>query len=544
MAYSCLRTLPVVLLVLVSFCRELPAQTGYRANDVVTFSDFRSLNGGEVTPTEVLFVTDNGLFRLDRYTRKPLDPWVYGPGFGKMLPLDGEVVIWHWMSSSLWIARKNQLIYLRLITQKWEALQYTFEGNITSLGESDRHIWVEVGDQLHKVSTLHFRYDGTADRGDSKVRWRGKRDLPPEELTFWLSSPLDVTLDKLTLDIIDARHNRFSPAFFIDDYNQARIYIGYPGYGIGILRKDRRAMDLVQVGLAGKDVRAIAVNSLGDLWVGGNNKGNTDGVNSLSRAVTGMWEHYGYPQVDGMVSHSAFDVVADGSETYFATDKGLVYRTVYKGNWRSFKEIDGMTNLPLRAIERIGKTLFTGGDRGLLLFPDPLGYIVSPDEPTASDLVTSDMATDGDTIWVTGFQGVWKCSPSIGWEVVRGDDQLSQMPPRCVTIDPNNLWIGVQGGVRRLNRQTGEWSSYLSAGILNNNNPISLAGNDSLLWIGTELGLYGANIRTGSTHVWNRDKGIPDLRIQRLLLEADTLWIGTPSGLTRFLWNRPERDMW
>lgn len=79
-------------------------------------------------------------------------------------------------------------------------------------------------------------------------------------------------------------------------------------------------------------------------------------------------------------------------------------------------------------------------------------------------------------------------------------ERLSGAEPSCILATPKFIWVGTTAsGFWRHNRTTGEWIQYTTA------------------------------------------DGLLDNHVQVIRRDGDDLLIGTPSGLTRFYWNRPGR---
>jgi len=112
-----------------------------------------------------------------------------------------------------------------------------------------------------------------------------------------------------------------------------------------------------------------------------------------------------------------------------------------------------------------------------------------------------------------------------------------------LTIIDDKVWIATLSGIRAFDRKTGSALVQLGYhGYLNCKNVLALAGNDKYLWIGTTKGLIRYDYTSSRRLTFGKKEGLPNAHINCLKLEADSLWIGTPAGLTRFIWNRPERD--
>lgn len=113
-----------------------------------------------------------------------------------------------------------------------------------------------------------------------------------------------------------------------------------------------------------------------------------------------------------------------------------------------------------------------------------------------------------------------------------------------------NFWVGTNNGLNRLERNTGMVTRYL----LNNqdNNRISPAlqaaphlngwsikalfeDRQKRLWIGSDVGLYQFDIRTGASKAFSQAQGLPHNEILAITEDAEgQLWLSTKNGFCRF----------
>ena len=72
---------------------------------------------------------------------------------------------------------------------------------------------------------------------------------------------------------------------------------------------------------------------------------------------------------------------------------------------------------------------------------------------------------------------------------------------------------------------------------------MSLTADEHCLWVGTDAGLVKLDRETGIWYSYTRTQDrLLDDRVQCMAVEGKYLWIGSPLGLTRFLWNDPYRN--
>lgn len=486
------------------------------------------------------------------------DPWYVGVGVESAIPLTGgRVVLWHEESGTLWLAKNRELLFWRSDFKLWYRLSdHRFDdGRITSLGEVGGSVLVELstgsklkGKDLTKILSIDpisrwvEELDSVKFRKipPENIRWTGRRNWKVHEFPRYLPDDFSIFFDRSDGRITDEEHDIFKPVYDCFNEFDRKRYICYPGLGLVVADEYLMRFEVLQLGPAGKDVKGIALDDAGMIWTGGENFGSKSGFSLFDRA-DGRWKRFDRRLNFGLDSHNARDVQVYDDWVYFATDGGLVCYDRNSDTWRTFDRFDGLRGLDLRALVVGGDFLFIGGDRGLNRFELPEGPVLKTGSEYADELLTGGLAVESDTVWAAGLQGVFRISPNSPPErVMTGGQAVSDEPARSVTVTKNRIWIGTRRSIKEFDKK--EWIDHLTSVYINNRRPLALVGNDSLLWIGTERGLYRFNRLRGKWLNYHKSHGLPDNRVQRLVLEADTLWIGTPQGLTRFIWNRPERD--
>lgn len=509
---------------------------------MVTWADGREARCVEITPREVIAATEGGLWRWDRFTLTPLEPWVSGVGRERAVSLWGaRVVLWHPESWTLWVATSSQLLIFRTDIERWEVVLSGGEP-ITSLGDGGREVWMERGRRLEVIDgfTLSRREASGEDAG---VRWQGRKGWKPhpyppyrEENPLFRFIPADGSIE-------DWDWSTFRPTYDLYDSDYQRRYICYPKLGMGIADEKRMRIEVLQLGPAGGDVKALALDTDGTVWVGGINTGLRDGISRWDRR-SGRWRRYGVRLTPGLRDQSVSDIAIKGNWVYFATRGGLVGYDKSSDLFRSWDRFAGLPSEFLWGVTLFADWVVVATDQGVSRFYQPLGLVVGSGDKVVEGMKAVRAISDGDTLWVAGLEGVFKGDRNFHWESVGGEKVIGDEPTRAIWVTPRTLYLGGRGGVRMLDRQSGRWSSIPARPYLDGSVVISLAADeeDSLLWIGTERGLFRYSRRFGYWRSYGQEVGLPHPRIQTLFLEADTLWIGTPKGLTRFLWNRPQRD--
>ncbi len=518
------------------------AQSGWRADDVITYFDGREVSCVEIADRIIVFATSGGLIRLDRLTGIPIEPWMTGVSREKSLFLsNGRLLLWHPNSMTLWLVAGGLLYYYRWDVERWGVVEEVGAGSVMSLGDAGRYVVAESKAGRVYIDPYVFKAVSVREDEIDTIRWQGQRAWKPHPYPFYQTTDIYLKFNPSDGKITDWEFNDYKPVYDILDEDYDRRYICYPGLGLGIANERNLSLEVIQAGPAGSDVKTIVIASDGVMWIGGDNNKNSEGISQFDRK-SNRWKRYGWTLTTGLKSHRVWDAVFYKDFLYFATDMGLSVCRLTDFTFRTYDRFDGLNGTSLRALAITSGFLYVGGDYGVNRLTLPSGPIFKSGSKKVDDMKSAQMVSDGDTVWVAGMQGLYRGEPDGRWNYMGGEQVIGDEPARAVCITPNRLFIGGARGVRFLDRATGKWSAIPAQAYLSGAGTICMAANDSLLWIGTTSGLYRYNFNRGDWRHYNVNQGFPSTRIQRLVLEADTLWIGSTKGLTRFLWYRPGRD--
>jgi diguanylate cyclase (GGDEF)-like protein/PAS domain S-box-containing protein len=257
------------------------------------------------------------------------------------------------------------------------------------------------------------------------------------------------------------------------------VWIGTEGAGLVQWKEGVYRRFTTKEGLPGNQVRALAEDRDGNLWVGTNN--------GLGRLTRGRWSRLG--DTEGLSSNLVRSIFEDADADLWIGFYGGGLSRLRDGEFTSLSARDGLVH----------------------------------------DLAWGIAETPDGSVWVSTHGGVSRLHGGR-WTSYHKADGLADDISRPVLVDRRGiLWVGSNRGVSRF--EAGRWSHLAGAGLPGKVVQSIYEGRDGALWFGTWDGL----VRLRNDELSSYSVSDPYLTEIRAIGEdrRRTLWLGTSRGLAR-----------
>ncbi len=341
--------------------------------------------------------------------------------------------------------------------------------------------------------------------------------------------------------ITDMFHRRFAISDIIDD-GSGDLWIGTWGFGSGQAGSSARLMEPLPYGLIQNRVNALCRDD-NLLWISGA-LGNS--YRSGVTAFNVEQNEFFYIESGVRREFPATDVnclEADAGRVYIGTSDGL-----YVADKANREVVDrygrnqGLADFDILSLKEVGDSLFVGTIRGLNLIDftnDSISYLYANQ---FSNHLIYDLEVVENFLWIASGIGAYRLSLETG-VLQKFNDPHGVLFSRVYDIEhyENQVWFASDAGVLSLNLKTGATEPFQD--ILRRVDSRALAVNDKILAVASDQGMTIIFLdRPGAfSRDFTTDDGLASNYVNALLLDGDYIWIGTDQGLTRFLWNNPER---
>ena len=235
------------------------------------------------------------------------------------------------------------------------------------------------------------------------------------------------------------------------DQESNRIIIGTQGSGVYSLRpSDNRQSELSRLSadasLNESNIQHIALDSQGNFWLATFG----EGVIKLQKTTDG-YQTVRYDQSNGLKSRNVRWVFED-------FEKNIWFGTFGEGLILLQSEAMQFINLPepvpgnnIRAIAKLGKTLFLGTDNGIFIREQGSGTdrVIGTHSGLPDDVVTCLTLDERNTLWIgTGKNGVYRMNPPYRRPVpffTSANDLERRISD--IKVYKNDIWVSTSNGL-------------------------------------------------------------------------------------------------
>ncbi len=194
-----------------------------------------------------------------------------------------------------------------------------------------------------------------------------------------------------------------------------------------------------------KKVNALAVDDE-FLWVG-----SEKGLSLLDKKTEG-WKEF-FSTREGLSGNFVNSLLVEPEHLWIATNGGISRLHKTKRTWKNYSEKEGLAEVEIKSLARVGGRIWAGGIRGRLFEYDPSSDRWKRLE-TTDDIKNGGLhsiAVSKEKVIVCRDNGVSLYDlPTKQWESLKTSDGLLSHQVFCAAEDRNGIWFGTDKGVSRL----------------------------------------------------------------------------------------------
>lgn len=460
-----------------------------------------------------------------------------------------EVVTWADFSRISYITSSTEMVYFATTEGiiRYNKMERRWEEPMTGVeGIDDRQIkriWTDLfGEKLYaETSTGLYENDLVFDR------WDDISELPELNVNYAHVKPPEILY-------APSGYNYFPEGYLSDGWGRnfeftdivedrsGTLWLGT--WGLGPVSADIASgmMELLPHGLIQNRVNTIYDDD-GVLWVGGANLGGSRTGISIFDTRNGTFEHIESGLNNDFPAEDINCLAGAKNDIYAGTSQGLI---VFDRSTLGLERRNRRTSLRnenILCVAPVGDSLFVGTEDGLTLIAgdeDSIKY-VRPGRFLNTQVY--DLEVTSNALWIASSVGAYQLEFGSGrLRQLTDPDQIATGTVYAVARYADFIWFVSNVGLVRLNLKTGDTQPFVS--LSSSFRGRALAVNDRVAAVSSDRGLVIFFLeKDGRYHEreFTVDDGLPSNYVFDLLLDGDHLWIGSDRGLTRFLWNDPNR---
>ncbi len=240
---------------------------------------------------------------------------------------------------------------------------------------------------------------------------------------------------------------------------------------------------------------------------------------------------------------NVYDILVDPldrSNVWFATGEGIRLYEKDTGRWRSYGLHDGLPSEQITSITADSSRVWFGTWSGVVYYERATGRWI---RPKLGDRVRQrrvlDLEKDGPLLWVSSTEGgVERLDPQTGaWEKFGKEAGFTTGEVYSILATSEAVYAGSnQGTLYILDRKSGQWQPRTNPGASSFVVKIwALERDGEEIWMGTShKGVWQYNTKSGTWRTHAQTGGTPLLLVYSVAVDSASVWAGTPLGIVRY----------
>ena len=412
---------------------------------------------------------------------------------------------------------------------------------VTQIGSSDSYVWL-------KARSSYVKLD------HSSGIMVGIYPFPDEINILWSSGEFDkdhqsndnftnfVVLDGWMLngnELIDPIGNRkkITTVLFTQFGN---VFLGSEDGVVFYGSKTMETFTPIFSDIINDDVLSLHLDKY-YLWIGSQNYLSSKGISKLDVKSLESFS-FSFEETINMQPSSIYSLISKNNEIWAGGEGIILYYNEGKNFWKTLDQSRGIPDGIIWDMCISDRYLWMGSSRGLKRLEIATHSIdlVGIEQYFNNTQVYSIENINND-VWIGSKSGLYIFSnddPKLinAFSLQKKEELINNLFNFTIILENDNqVYVAGDMGVAKFDTQLKEWELISSSVIYDNKMIYSMSVNDNYLFLGTSDGLSRINKSTGLIKKYR----YPFIgQVNDLILDGNTLWIGSVNGLIKFKWKR------
>ena len=277
------------------------------------------------------------------------------------------------------------------------------------------------------------------------------------------------------------------------------------------------------------------------LWIGSQNYLSSKGISKLDVKSLESFP-FSFEETINMQPSSIYSLISVNNEIWAGGEGIVLYYNGGKNFWKTLDQSRGIPDGIIWDMCLSDRYLWMGSSRGLkrLEIATHTVDLIGIEQYFNNTQVYSIENINND-IWIGSKSGLYiysKNDPKLinAFSLQKKEELINNLFNfTIIQQNDNQVYVAGDMGVAKFDTQSKEWELVSSSVVYDNKMIYSMSINDNYLFLGSREGLSRINKKTGLI----RNYSYPFIgQVNDLILDGNTLWIGSVNGLIKFKWKR------
>ena len=480
----------------------------FREGDWVTYDNFRFITSVAQDQSYTYFGTTGGVIRYDRFAKRWLDPMTVTDG----IP-DKQIdnIAYDPDYDRLWVSTRFGDAYYQPTFQRW------YSGN---------------------------EFPVALARNDFRV---GAYPLLTTEFGYFYQNG----------QITDQQFHSYQITRGVDD-GYFHLYVGTWGLGAGMISTRYGELDLLRFGPYNDDV-SVLVRTGKTFWMGtGYTNSDEPGITRVDTSLQ-EWHWYIPQYTDGLASANLTCALNDKKVTWLGTDYGLVRYEKESDRFTTYGDFASLPSLDVTSLAADSVWVYVGTTNGLGAINryterkkakksdiDSLSRGIHNPLPDKNRMIgwhINALKKIDNFLYVGTNRGVLRRVIDTYGDFERLNTPENMLSDDILDISKNgdSLLFLTKNDIIVIDTKSGSASTLTDPEYLGSWNLRKFVIDSDHLWAASDIGLWMYRFSDSYSRLFTANDGLISDDIRSIEVVEDYIWMATPKGIVRFLWNRPGR---
>ncbi len=329
--------------------------------------------------------------------------------------------------------------------------------------------------------------------------------------------------------------DNYSRIFRISDFMADRfsnIWVGTWGDGLYQGSLHMQKLEKMPYSLIESNVAAMGFDGE-NIWFGGVNQ--SAGITRFNHKKK-LWTHYSSQFTAGLTDNNVTSICVTPDFIWFGTWGGLLRFEKKNEQWKHFTELPHNN---ITVLTQDDSLLWIGTVRGMGMLNMQQGSFNSAKFLENREIL--DIQVKDTLIWVASQEGLCIFHKTRRrWQILGDIPILKDRICSSLFLDHDRIWIGTQVGLFFLRLEDHTWAQVPMAKPFEDAPIYGIDGDINRLWIALDEGVLCYLKKKGQWKYYRQEDGLIDNKVQSIAVDGEYVWFGTPTGVTRFWWERGE----